>query len=323
MLLSVVVCTRARPEKLLTCVRSICQNTYQQFELIVVDQSTATCDTHPTILEDRRIRIVPSATVGLARARNLGVSLSKSEIVAFTDDDCIVDPNWIASLLECFESEPDIAAVFGRVLASPRIDEEPTYVHHVTEFGTSTYCTVPSGLFCFALTDFPAERVFQSPCLPYSNLGSGNNMAFRRSALLQLGGFLEELGAGTNLRSAEDTELQYRSLRRRFRILYSPRPLAFHDRWLPPDEVATLMEGYLTGITAAFLLHGLTGDAFAFRIVYFEFVNALKDCFYMAQQNKSYAFKRFTGAIHSWLKGVWGGTKLCIVLRRQGYRLVR
>lgn len=307
---TVVICTRSRSRKLERCLDSIKHSTYKDFRVIVVDQtprqkwSLGISTSHPNI------RYLPTNTIGLALARNLGVSLCSSELVAFTDDDCIVEPTWLAKVVECFESYPDVIGVFGRVLAWPRGGEKLNYVHTVTKLGTTTYCSTASGLQCFALTDLPVINIARTPCLPYANLGSGNNMAFRLSWLEEFGGFIEQLGAGTSLYSAEDTELQYRALRRGFTLLYSPEPLVFHDRWLTPKDAARVMDGYLVGVLATFAFYALQADAFAARILWFEFATAISDCLKLAQTNKALALKRCVSVIRSCLQGIGGGIRL-------------
>lgn len=306
---SIIICTVNRNTKLIRCLQSICESTHQNIEVIVVDQ-TPDQDHFASELLDHRIRYIRVKFLGLSKARNLGIELATSEILAFTDDDCIVSPDWVEKIVECLRLYPEVIAVFGRVLAWSPFNDGLTYVHDTTDKGRTTYCKSSSGLLCFALSDFAEERVIDTRCLPYANLGSGNNMAFRRSELLKLGKFMEGLGAGAAYKSAEDTELQYRALRRGLGMLYSPRPVVFHDRWLEPSEVKALMEGYLIGVAAVFTFYSLVLDSMAIQLLWFELKNAIKDCLKIRQQNVSYARILLWGVILSWLKGVRGGISL-------------
>src|SRR5579885_615874 len=95
---SVVVPTRNRPGHVVPCAESILTNA-DALEVIFVDQSddSQTADALATI-QDPRLRCVRSEQRGVTKGRNLGIELSKGEIVAFTDDDCRARADWVASL---------------------------------------------------------------------------------------------------------------------------------------------------------------------------------------------------------------------------------
>jgi glycosyltransferase involved in cell wall biosynthesis len=119
--ISVLLCTRNRGDKIKNAVDSILENSYENFELIIVDQSSD--DKTKTAIEtysDPRIRYIRSQTVGLSRSRNIAIRESLSEIVGFTDDDCIVDREWLASIMTEFEGDSSVMGVYGRVLLMER-----------------------------------------------------------------------------------------------------------------------------------------------------------------------------------------------------------
>src|SRR5258708_5678237 len=124
--LSVLVCTRNRAAKLKRAVESILANTFTDYELIVVDQSTdrATEEALATI-DDKRLRYIPTPdAVGVAISRNVAVRTSLSDTVVFTDDDCICDRNWLAAIVAEYAADPAALGVFGRVIpyGPPRED---------------------------------------------------------------------------------------------------------------------------------------------------------------------------------------------------------
>ncbi len=61
-----------------------------------------------------------STEPGLSKAYNNGISRSTGEIIVFTDDDCIVEPDWITTIVDAFGSEPDGDLLYGRVVAAGR-----------------------------------------------------------------------------------------------------------------------------------------------------------------------------------------------------------
>ena len=102
------------------------------------------------------------------------------------------------------------------------------------------------------------RRVVDAPVVPQLVLGSGNNMSFRTEVFRRIGLFIETLGAGTPMKSGEDTEFAYRALRRRLRCVYAPEALVHHDNWLSIAQYKLLARGYLLGGSAAlakFALH--------------------------------------------------------------------
>ena len=116
---SAVICTRNRPDKIGQAVASVLANDYPNFELTVIDQST-TDATEVAIRDlldaDPRLHYIHSDEPGLSRAYNNGIGRTTGEILAFTDDDCIVPTDWIQHIATAFESEPDGDLLYGQVV---------------------------------------------------------------------------------------------------------------------------------------------------------------------------------------------------------------
>jgi len=114
---SVIVCTRDRPEQLPIVLESLRAQTRPDFELVVVDNAPR---------DDRTRRVVdalwPSAiyTVepvpGAPRARNTGLRVASGDVVAFTDDDCRVVPVWVETFEGAFAADPALGCVTGPIL---------------------------------------------------------------------------------------------------------------------------------------------------------------------------------------------------------------
>ena len=95
--LSVLICTRNRPEKLRRAVASVLANSASNFELIVVDQSTDQLSAEVMAsFGDDRIRYLRTPTVGLAISRNIAIRAARADTLVFTDDDCVCDREWLA-----------------------------------------------------------------------------------------------------------------------------------------------------------------------------------------------------------------------------------
>src|SRR5262249_43051551 len=156
--LSVVICTKDRPDKLKRAIASILHNSFHDFELMIVDQSGDERSRAVALATpDPRIRYFRLRSVGISISRNLAAQESRADIVASPDDDCVADPAWLQSLIDEYRRSPSATAVFGRVV--PWGDGPP---------GTS----------CPVVFDQPERRVVVGPALPHVVLGHGNNMSF-------------------------------------------------------------------------------------------------------------------------------------------------
>src|SRR5690606_10253863 len=95
--ISVVVCTRDRPQELRACLVALGKIDYPDYEVIVVDNASETAETS-AIVEAARLRYVREDRPGLDWARNRGWRLARYDIIAFTDDDVLVDPMWLRGI---------------------------------------------------------------------------------------------------------------------------------------------------------------------------------------------------------------------------------
>lgn len=242
-ILSVLICTRNRADKLKRAVDSVLANSFADFELIVIDQSTdgKTAAALSTI-DDERLRYIHTDSVGVAKSRNRAVRESRAEIVVYTDDDCVCDREWLASIRAEFQADPTVLSVYGRVIP---------YGNH-------------EGMICPCINESTERLVLEGPAIPALALGGGNNMAFRKVVFRKVGLFLESLGPGTRLNHAEDTEFSFRVLFNRCKVVYSPIPLVQHDKWLDNAGFAELMKGAMRGVALVFLAYSLRFDRVAF-----------------------------------------------------------
>ena len=242
--LSVLICTRNRADKLKRAVESVLANSFGDFELIVVDQSTDRATENALLtIHDVRLHYIPTDTVGLSISRNIAIRESRASIVVFTDDDCVCAPNWLSSILSEYEAEPTALGVYGRVVP---------------------YGPPRPGMICPCINESTQRRVFEGPAIPHIALGGGNNMSFRKEVFEKVGLFLESLGPGTWLSHADDTEFSYRVLWNRCKLVYSPIPVVQHDKWLDQAQFAELMKGAMRGLALVFLSYALRFDRLAF-----------------------------------------------------------
>jgi GT2 family glycosyltransferase len=223
---SLIIPSRNRPELLLATVRSILQGDEIPSELIVVDQSDAPHSTLTTLGTDRacKIRYLRTESVGVSRARNIGIGAARYDILAFTDDDVAVTTTWFGALVRSLRRAGPQAVISGRVL--------PGIVQKRGGF-------VPSTKTDENRTEY-AGRVGEDV------LYTGN-MALFRSTLTQIGGFDERLGPGTFFPAAEDNDLGFRLLEAGYRIIYEPRAVLYHRAWRSADDYIPLNWRYGRG----------------------------------------------------------------------------
>jgi GT2 family glycosyltransferase len=237
---SVVVPTRNRVADVVRCTGSILANEGDDFEVLVVDQSDGEGARRALARfeGDRRLRYRATPTRGVSRSRNLGISSTSAPIVAFTDDDCQVDRDWVASLSAVFEADPDVAIVFGRVRVPEEVD------------GRSRY----------AASFEPAVRVYQhafpGPDVPW---GIGANMAFRRSTFARIGVFDPLLGPGATFPAAEEYDIAIRALAAGMKIVNASEVSVLHLGVREGSVASALVRGYGVAIGAALAKHARLG----------------------------------------------------------------
>ena len=115
---TVVVATRERTGSLAACLDSLARLDYPDYEVVIVDNDPVTDDTAKLIRhrDEPRIRYARENRRGLAAAHNCGLQLAEGTVVAFTDDDVIVDRHWLTEVAKGFTADTDVACVTGLIL---------------------------------------------------------------------------------------------------------------------------------------------------------------------------------------------------------------
>lgn len=237
---SVLICTRDRSALLEGCLDSVLACLPPPSEVVVVDQSR---DEATRSAVGRRqggaapVLYVRGVGTGLSRARNQGIAVCAARIIAFTDDDCRVDPAWLEALTEPIRSGRADAAV-GRTLPernAPGAEE------------TSSFYAPPG------------TPVFTRRTHPW-RVGGGGNFAAGRDVLARTGPYDERFGPGAPLESAEDMDLIHRLLRAGERLVYAAGAVVRHRSWRSAPQNRRLARAYGIGAGACFAKHCLAGD---------------------------------------------------------------
>lgn len=197
MRVSVVAPTYNRPDLLDRCLNALAGQDFDpdQYEVIVADDAASEA-TRRRVAEwadytDVTFRhVAPTSAHGPAAARNAGWRAARGTIIAFTDDDCVPDPRWLAEGIAAIEAGAD--AVSGRVIV-PLPKKRPT-----------DYQRDAAGL---QIAEFVTANCFA-----------------RRDALEAIGGFDERYASAWR----EDSDLQFSLLERGYRIVRAPRAVVVH-----------------------------------------------------------------------------------------------
>lgn len=196
---SVVVCSLNGAATIRDTMEALQRVEYPDYEVIVIDDGST--DRTAEIAAEYPVHLVSTENRGLSAARNLGLHIASGEIVAYIDDDAYPDPHWLHYLATMF-AEGGYVGVGGPNLP-PAGD------------GWIADCVAnsPGGPMHVLLTDRIAEHI------------PGCNMAFRRNALLAIGGF------DTRYRAAgDDVDVCWRLQDNGGELGFTPGAVVWHHR---------------------------------------------------------------------------------------------
>lgn len=243
---SVLIATRDRPDSLARALRSVLALCYLNFEVVVVDNAP-NGDQTPVMLADQfacepRIRYVRERRPGLARAHNAGLRAIDAPIVAITDDDVLVDSDWLDHITTAFATSPDVVCVTGMIVAAELVTPAQHWVEEHLGFDKGNQRRA---------FDLGANRP-PDPLFPYTagSLGSGANMSFRTSFLREIGGFDPALGAGSKARGGDDLAAFYEAMMRGYRLVYEPAAVVRHYHHRTYEQLHRQVRGYGVGLGA-------------------------------------------------------------------------
>jgi glycosyltransferase involved in cell wall biosynthesis len=236
---SLIIPSRDRLPLLVDTVRSVLAGDVVPAEIVVVDQSPTASREVATL---QRVVYVHTQSMGLSRARNIGVLAARHDIIVFLDDDMLVDQGWLAAIVGQLRRRGAGWAVTGQVREGAAERSRAFQMSVVAD-------TTPREYSGRLLRDV---------------LYSGN-MAIGRDLLDCVGEFDERLGAGSRFPGAEDNDFGYRLLALGARIAYAPDAAVQHRAWRPPEHYVRMRWGYGLGQGGFYAKHAAVGDRFMVR----------------------------------------------------------
>ncbi len=194
---SVIVCSYNGARTIGDCLEGLSQLEYPDYEVIVVDDGST--DATARIASEHGFEPIRIANAGLSNARNVGLAAADGELVAYIDDDARPCPHWLSFLAAAF-IRGDHAGIGGPGIPPP-------------EDGFIAQCVArsPGWPVPVLLSDDEAEHI------------PGCNMAFRRRALEEIGGFDPQFHT-----AGDDVDLCWRLRERGLTLGYSPAAMVWH-----------------------------------------------------------------------------------------------
>src|SRR6516162_871452 len=211
---SVVVCAYNAERTIHRCLASLAALNYPDYEVILVNDGSR--DRTLEIAESYDFcRIISQPNKGLSVARNVGAEAASGEIVAYTDSDCVADPDWLNYLVAKMEVS-NLAACGGPNFPPPENALVPAVV-----------AVAPGGPTHVLISDEVAEHI------------AGCNMAFAREVLMRLGGFDPVYRA-----AGDDVDICWRFQDAGFVIGFSPVAVVWHFRRNTVSAYCNQQRGY-------------------------------------------------------------------------------
>ncbi len=211
---SIVVCTYNGSATLPACLESLEKLCHDSYEILLMDDGS-TQDIAAIAKSFPTVRYVRLPHGGLSVARNEGAALATGEIVAYTDDDCLVDEDWLTHLAVAFEDPSCVAAGGPNIPPPPRNSTE------------ATVAAAPGAPAHVLLNDSDAEH------LP------GCNLAIRKDLLQSIGGFRSQYRV-----AGDDVDICWRLRETGGRLRFAPAAMVWHHRRYRIKAYLRQQQGY-------------------------------------------------------------------------------
>ncbi len=245
---TLAVCTHDRADAAIATIKSLEALDYDgDVEILLIDNAP-TDDALELAVEAHRaetgskVQRIVEPIAGLSRARNRALASATGDLIAFTDDDALAEPQWLEALADAFAANPNAGSVSGIALPA----EIETRAQDLAE----RFNGLNGGRGFESCVYNPRTLGSRHALYPFPTYGAGVNMAFRRSLLVEIGGFCEALGVGTGTGGGEDTAIFADVLLAGWDIVYEPAAVVHHFHRRETRALMAQMRGYGIGLTA-------------------------------------------------------------------------
>ncbi len=252
---SIIVCTRNRSEslsKMLGALTKLDVPDSLSWEVIVIDNGSA--DATSQVIERFAnclpLRKLVALEPGVSRGRNFGIHAALGKYLLFTDDDCLVSPNWLTEACRLLSIEE-------RQMIGGRVD-----LHSAEDLPLS-------------VKNDPNREIF-SKSTPIWGFLHGANLVTSRFVIQAIGDFDIRLGPGSVNMAAEDTDLAYRCFEAGFSLVYEPSLVVSHDHGRRGGmALIAIQRSYARGMGAFAMKHFIRGDKRPLKELYWDMRSAV------------------------------------------------
>lgn len=228
---SVIICTYNRSGLLKNELETIAAMTVPRdlsWEILIVDNNSSdnTRETVDDFIKEKNIPVkyifVPAQ--GKSRALNSGIKEADGEILAFLDDDMLVDKNWLTAIQEAANRYPEASGFGGRILIKWPI-RKPDWI--VME---GPFRNIDGTVGHRDLGDKDGDFA------KFNSLPAGGNMFFRKKVFLEGNFFRENMGPkGKDMYYGEDREFCLRLCGKGKKLYYVNNAVVYHD--IPKEKI--------------------------------------------------------------------------------------
>lgn len=203
---SVIIPTYNRNKILVQTIKSVLEQKFSNFELLIVDQSEKHDKQTQSFLDnlsDDKVRYYKVFPPSLPAARNFGLKKAKGDIIIYIDDDVLLDQGFIEAHADSYQQR-DVVCVAGRVVQKDK--------------------PITDTLLYFRKTGFGAGSL-NYPKFAYAETALGCNMSYKKEVLLRIGGFDTNF-IGNAI--GEESDVSFKLRKQGYKILFNPNASLFH-----------------------------------------------------------------------------------------------
>ena len=220
-MISVIICTYNRDKYIYNVLKSLALGTLEHsaYEIILVDNNCTDntrkevdhfCNVFPQV----SLRYFVETNQGLSHARNRGIKESKGDILVYVDDDATVNPEYLKTYADWFESHPETDAAGGPIIPHYETGSEPKWMTYFIK-------RLLTGYLYFGDKAKP---------FPGNNYPGGGNAAYRSRVFEKVGLYNVELGRnGDSLGGGEEKDIFDKMKREGMQFVYLPDAILYHS----------------------------------------------------------------------------------------------
>ena len=276
---SVIVCTRNRSDLMAGNLEAISRLDPPPLEVLVVDNSSDQEQVRTEQCTKKHgFKYIHEPRRGLNVARNTGILNSAGDVLAFTDDDCLPEKDWLKCSLPNF-SDPAVSACTSRIVQHTREGAADLFeevagqdLGETRRVFTGTDVRFGLGFLLANLTKVFSKHMKSRAPVPFG-IGHGSGMIFKKEVFENVGRFDERFGSGAKLGGCDDIEMLYRVLKAGRSIIYEPTAVVRHKHRFAVEDVFKTRYGY--SCSGAIFMRQYRRDPLMFFMFYGRLIQLL------------------------------------------------